>query len=270
MNKGNSTFGGGLSAVVLVLLAAGGMNSAKADTLLCANQALQGGGNYGGGTDTVTPFAGQQDMACGTDSGETLSISKDTDYSKLEWNTSAAPQGVSTEPLPSGLTLGGFLGANALVTFTADQADSPYFLLAFTDTTDSLGQADAGDQILLIEDEDNSSLNGAGQTTLAIDPTTSLFDLYDNTTGNYLSADSVSQADPTTIDALLGDDPGLSSDTIHGVWLAVGLAGGCGTGPCSETLAVDSANLVTPEPGSIALLFAGVCAAGLLRRRQKA
>jgi len=71
------------------------------------------------------------------------------------WNTSTSPSGASTQPLPSGLTLGNMPDATASVTFDADQSGvSPYFLLSFADPSDSLGQGAAGDQILMIEFQD--------------------------------------------------------------------------------------------------------------------
>jgi hypothetical protein len=268
MKRVNKSFGVRLSAIAIALLVWGSMGSAKAGTLLCANQALQGGYPFGGGTDTISAFSGTQDAACGnTNSGETLAISTDQDYLKLEWDTISDPNGVSPQPLPSGLTVGGFSGASALVSFTGSAGDSPFFLLSFADPSGSFGQANTGDQILLIQDEDNSALSGAGFTTLGVDPNTTLFDLYDNTTDSYLSAYGVSQATPTTINALLAADSNLGGDSLNGVWLAIGLAG-CSSGCPSESLQVDSASLTTPEPGSMALLFAGVCAVGVLRRRK--
>jgi hypothetical protein len=256
----------GFSGIAMIFLGLGNITPAKAGTiLLCPNQALQGGGNYGGGTDTVTPFSGTQDGTCGADSGETLSISKDTDYSKLMWNTSSSPSGVSTQPLPPGLTLGSFPGLDALVSLTAVQAVNPYYVLSFADTSDSLGQASAGDQILLIEDQ-NVAINGIGYTDMGFSPNTTLVDVYDNTTDTYLEPYSITQANPTTLDALLEEDSSLAGNSLNGVWLAIGLAGGCGTPGCSEQLSVDSVE-IAPEPGTTTLIITGLGALAARRRR---
>jgi hypothetical protein len=86
---------------------------------------------------------------------------------------------------------------------------------------------------------------------------------YDSTTDTYLLG---GQQDTNTLDQLLADYSGIDNKSLDGIRLAIGLAGGCGNGPCSESLAVDSAE-ITPEPGTIALMFAGFGALAALRRR---
>ncbi|MGP8243517.1 MAG: hypothetical protein ACLQVN_03250 [Bryobacteraceae bacterium] len=165
----------------------------------------------------------------------TLAISPDTDYAKLMWNASNIP-----DPLPAGLTFGTLGGVSALVTFTAQQADSPYFMLAFTDPSQSFGQASPTDQILLIEFQ-SLGISGVGQTTMTIDPNATLFNVYDNTTGTYLLG---GQSHTNTLNGYLAAYPVLASEPIGGVWLAIGLSGGCSSpGSCHESLAVDSASL---------------------------
>ncbi len=258
-NRGHRTGALGFSVIGLVCLGLAGVGPVKA-TILCPNQALQGG--FGG---TFTPVSGSQDGTCGSTSGETLALSDDGNYAKLMWNTSDDPNGPSTESLPAGLTLGNLPAVSATVTFTADQADdSPYFMLSFSDASDSLGQANATDQILLIEFQ-NLGINGAGQTNMSIDAGTTLFNLYDNKTGKYLQG---GQSDAHSLDYWLTTYTSLQTESVNGIWLAEGLAGG-GCDTCSETLTVDSAYVAasTPEPGTIGLMFAGLGVLVAGRRR---
>ena len=220
----------GFFAAALLLLGLPGTGSA---VVLCPNQATPGGfGSY-----TFAPFVGSQDSICGANSGVTLAISPDTDYAKLMWN---APS-----PLPAGLTLGNLGGVSALVTSYAQQAVDPYFILAFTDASKSFGQASATDQMLLIEFQP-LGISGVGQTTMTINPNTTLFNVYDNATGTYLLG---GQSHTNTLHGYLTTYPALATESLSGVWLAIGLAGGCGTpGGCLESLAVDSVNLTTISP----------------------
>lgn len=247
------------SAAALAVLALAGTGRAKAD-ILCPNQALQGG--FGG---TYTSFNGTNDATCGAGSGVTLSLTNDTNYAKLMWNTVGSPSGDSTQALPNGITLGNLLGAQAQVTFNADDSSvSPYFVLAFTDLSGSLGQDNAADQILMIEFAD-LGLSGAGQSTMTLDGNT-VFNFYDNTTGEYLLG---GQQDKASLTTWLSTNAALSNNAINGIWIAEGLAGGC-NGPCSATLSVDSAQVsyaATPEPGTIALFFGGFAGVVALRRR---
>jgi len=236
-----------------------GMGHAKAD-ILCPNQALQGG--FGG---TFTSVAGDNDAVCGLNSGVTLSLSDDTNYAKLMWNTPSSPNGVGTQQLPAGITLGNVPTINANVSFTADTSDvSPYYVLSFTDSTGSLGQDAATDQILMLEFE-NLALNGAGPSTMTLNGNT-VFNLYDNTTGHYLLG---GQQDKASLTTWLSTYIGLSGAAVDGIWIAEGLGGACAPGGCSETLTVTAAEIVsaTPEPGTIALFFGGFAGAVALRRR---
>jgi hypothetical protein len=245
------------STAALAMLMLAGMGQAKAD-ILCPNQALQGG--FGG---TFSTQAGDNDYFCGPNSGVTLSLSDDTNYAKLMWNTASAPQGVSPQPLPSGITLGTLPTVKANVNFTADTSDvSPYFVLAFTDPTNILGSHDANDQIIMLE-FDSLGLNGPGTMTL---DSNSVFNFYDNTTGVYLLG---GQQDKASLATWLSTYSGLSSAAVQGIWIAEGLGGACAPGGCSEHLTVTSAELISasPEPGTLALLFGGFAGAVVLRRR---
>src|SRR3569623_2322678 len=237
------------STAALAALMLAGMGHAKAD-ILCPNQAKQGG--FGG---TFTAVAGDNDGVCGANSGVTLSLAQDTDYAKLMWNTPSSPNGVGTQQLPAGITLGTLPTVNANVSFTADSSDvSPYYALSFTDSTGSLGQDANTDQILMLE-FDNLNLNGAGPSTMTLDGNT-VFNLYDITTGHYLLG---GQQDKASLTTWLSTHAVLNSAAVDGIWIAEGLGGGCAPGGCSESLTVTSAELVsaTPEPGTIALLFGG-------------
>ena len=110
-------------------------------------------------------------------------------------------------------------GLSADVAFTSDGADQPYFLLSFFDSSQSLGQISASDQILMIEFQANA-LSGS---TLAVDPASTLFNLYDNTTGNYLQG---GQAVTNTMAGWLTDFTALNTEELNGIWIAEGLAGG--------------------------------------------
>jgi len=245
------------STAAFAVLMLAGMGQAKAD-ILCPNQALQGG--FGG---TFTPVPGDNDGVCGANSGVTLSLSNDTNYAKLMWNTASASQGVGAQSLPSGITLGTLPTVTANVNFSADTSDlSPYFVLAFKDPTNVLGAHATTDQIIMLEFE-NTGLNGAGTMTLN---NNSVFNFYDNTTGQYLLG---GQQDKASLSTWLSTYSGLSSASVEGIWIAEGLAGGCAPGGCSESLTVTSAELVsaTPEPGTIALLFGGFAGVVTLRRR---
>src|SRR5208283_3158626 len=110
-------------------------------------------GQNGYGSDTFTNLPGPLDSTCGTNSAVTMYIpNATTGYARLAWDSTVAGY-------PAGLTLGNLAGANADVAFTGD--DQPFYMLAFTDSTDSLGQTDATDQILMIEFQ-SSSLTGLG------------------------------------------------------------------------------------------------------------
>ena len=239
-----------------VLLAAGFLISSSPAfsgvAVLCPNEAATGG--YG--SATFTSFAGSLDgtgnCSPDTETGVTMSISDDTDYAKLTWGA-----------LPAGTTLGNLSGVNASVSFTAGQSsDSPFYELAFVDSSDSLGQGSATDQILLLEFQ-NLGISGAGFTSMTIDPGSTLFNVYDNTTDTYLLG---GQSDAMTLDALLGTYSDLSSETLDEIRLAIGMAGpGCSSN-CGESLSVDSVE-ITPEPGTIALALSGLAAVLAFRRR---
>jgi len=181
-----------------------------------------------------------------------------TGYARLAWDSTVAGY-------PAGLTLGNLAGANADVAFTGD--DQPFYMLAFTDSTDSLGQTDATDQILMIEFQ-SSSLTGLGNDTMALDPSTTLFNLYDNTQSFYLGT---GQHDTNSLDGWLTTYSFLTGEALQQVRIGIGMAGG-DTNP--QSLTVNSLDIETPnngavpEPTSILLLLTvvGITGKGIYRR----
>ena len=240
------------SFVLLAMVVAASLLSirvGRADTFLCpgaANQNTQVGGVYTvvGGIGSCSNVAVQ------------LYIPKDTDYARLEWT------GI-------GLTLGELGDSNATVAFTADKAgDQPYYMMTFQSST-NLGQSgtpggNINDQIMMLEFQTTTTTGG----NMALDPDSTLFNLYDNSTGYYLQG---GQQDARTLDSWLGTPLGLSGDAITGLRIGEGLAGGC-TGSCSETLTVYSLDVggPTPEPGTLDMFGLGLAGCALVGKRRYA
>jgi hypothetical protein len=157
------------------------------------------------------------------------------------------------------LTLGNIGVANATVALTSGAGDQPYYMMTFQDPGDVL-RATAGDQMLMLEFQP-STVSG---TSMVLDPSTTLFNVYDNDAGTYFLG---GQSNAHPLNYWLGLYPALSGDAVTGFRIGEGLAGpGC-TGDCSETLTVYSVdvgtNTATPEPRSLpviggALLLAAV------------
>jgi hypothetical protein len=228
----------------IVLMAAIGTLPAKANLLLCPNAANQGGF----GSDTFTPAPGSQDATCGANSAIIMSITTNTDYARLEWTG-------------TGLTLGTLGLTTAKVTLVAPAGDQPYYMMTFQDTGDVLG-APAGDQMLMLEFQP-STVSG---NSMVLDPTTTLFNIYDNTTSTYFLG---GQSNAHPLDYWLTTYSALSSDAITGFRIGEGLAGGCG-GSCPVSLTIDHVDVssTVPEPATFGLAGLALLGLGVFRSRK--
>ena len=222
-------------------------STARADNVLCPGAAGQGGAS----PYTITSVAGPLDSTCGPDSAVQMTIPQDGDYARLAWSSASAGY-------PAGLTLGNLpLIVAGVTNYVGD--DQPYYMLAFTDPTDGLGQTNASDQILMIEFQP-SALTG---NSLDLDPNSTEFNLYDNTQGFYLNGVH-GQQDTNTVAGWLSIDHFLANDPVQQVRIGIGLGGGPGTG---TSVTVDSLD-ITPEPTSIALLVTVLLGTGFLVRKR--
>ena len=251
------------SAVAVALLGLVGITSpARADNYVLCPSAADRNGN---GSYTFTAVAGPLDSSCGANSAVTMTISTEADYARLMFDS-------HVPAYPVGLTLGNLAGLSADVRFTPGQpGDQPYYMLAFTDTTKGLGQTAAGDQILMLEFQNTGNLSG---NTMAVDPTATLFNLYDNTTGVYLNGGNYAGQQVTkSLAGWLAADSSLASESLDQVRIGIGNSGPGGT--LSETLTVNSLTISTapsavPEPTSLLLLLTVVGATGWGIRRKQA
>jgi hypothetical protein len=219
--------------------------AALAGTILCPNQAGQGGDGTGTFTNVTGPLDGTSCGSSGT--AITMTIPNSQDYARLAW----VPGDTG---YPANLTLGNIEGATASVALTSG-TDQPYYMLVFSDLGDSFLGTTTGDQIPMLEFQP-TTLSGPGNDILALDPATTQFNVYDNTKGVYLDG---GQADTNSLSGWIALDPGLSSDDIQQIRLAIGLSGGSGP---AESLTVNSLEVTetaaTPEPSSLFLLGIGL------------
>jgi hypothetical protein len=176
------------------------------------------------------------------------------DEAGLKWGPST---------LPGGLTFGNLGGLDASISDL--NGNQPYFFLGFNDAN-LAPAATPGDELLFIEFQPN---NVVGGTSMPVDPATTLFNLYDNDTNVYLAG---GQADKHTLDDWMSMDSSVSRDSIQKIEVAIGLAGGCATGGCPDSVTVNSVSVAqTPEPGTIVSVATGLLClgSGLAFRRRK-
>jgi hypothetical protein len=236
--------------VCLVVLCFGMVAPAWADVSLCPNAA----GINTAFSGTYTDVPGPLDSTCGANSAVTMYIPDEADYARLAWDL-------------TGVTLGGLGGATAAVTNYVG-SDQPYYMLIFTDSSNTLGQGAPTDQILMLEFQNPALTNG--NTTLVLDPNATLFNLNDNTTGQYLNGGNYSGQQVTnTLNGWLASDSHLAGESLQEIRIGIGLAGGSGP---SVSVTVNSLDLTTPsavpEPTSIVLLLTVVGATWGIYRKQ--
>ncbi|MDQ2778310.1 MAG: PEP-CTERM sorting domain-containing protein [Pseudomonadota bacterium] len=179
------------------------------------------------------------------------------DYAKLTY-------GPATSGYPGGLTLGGIVGIHADVVVNS-ATTAPYFQLGFVTGNTALGQSSGGNQILFIEFQ---SLTVTPSGDMDVNPMTTLFNMYDNTTGQYLQN---GQQDVRTLDSWLSTYSFLSGTAVDQIRIAIGLGGGAGPGESLtvNALAVSQADAAAvPEPASWALVGLALGAAGFAGRKR--
>ena len=253
----------GFSFIAMATALAFGPVAAAGAQNLCPNAPATD--TYGTGSYSVTSVAGTSDATCGPNSAVKLQISNDTDYARLEWT-----QG--TGGVPAGLTLGALTGLDGSVNFAKDQpGDQPFFMITVNDSTDNLGLTHPTDQLMFIEFQPTTLVG----TNMAASASTTLFNMYDNTTGVYLNQANGGQQDAQTLDAWLTLYPELSSEAITSLRIGIGMDGGCGSVPCTETAVINSLDVNPPVPapeggsGNLYLLLAGAaCFAALVLGRR--
>jgi len=224
---------------------------ARADVnyLLCPNAAWTGSD----GTGVFTNVSGPLDATCGSLSAVTMSLRQEGGSAGIAW-IGSLPGFSPTLGYPVDLTFGTLAGVTADV--TGSQGMQPYYMLGLTDpATDFLG-ATAGDQILMIENQ-SQTLSG---DTLALDPNTTLFDLFDNDTNVYLAG---GQSDTHTLAGWLAIYPSLADVSLQFVEIGIGSAVPSDLGP----LASDTVNSLditaVPEPTALLLLLVLLGTVGL-------
>jgi hypothetical protein len=221
---------------------------------LCPSSATTGG--FG---QTITAVAGPLDGVCGANSAVQVDIEHSNDYGRLAFDT--------TSVYPGGLTLGGLAGVSADITFsgTGSNPPQPFFMLAFQAPGTALGQTNPNNQILMIEFQP-STLAG---TIMAIDPGSTLFNLFDNDAGTYLlngAPDPHGQQNVHTLDEWLAQYPTLADTPLPEIRVGLGLTGGDAG---AESMTVNSLTVsAVPEPASIALFGVAVLGFGVMRRRR--
>jgi hypothetical protein len=223
-------------AIIAIVMALVIAPAALAGSLVPALGA--GANGYGTGNYSITTNGdGSVTLTTGQDGTATPN-----DYARLAWIS-------PTTGYPANLTLGNLAGVSASVTLTAG-TDAPFYLLGFTDPSDSFLGTTGGDQILLIEFQPSTISGGS----MVADPNATLFNLYDNTLGVYLLS---GQADVNTLAAWIALDPSLSDDALQQIRIGIGLSGG---DTPAESLTVYSADVsqITPEPSSLWLLGTGL------------
>jgi hypothetical protein len=212
---------------------------------LCPNTAQQGGAPF---TQTFTPVSGP-DGSCGTDAAWNMSIPNADQYAKLTWSSSSSGY-------PTDLTLGDLGGITASV--LPSESGQPYYELEFHATNLLLRQQNPSDELLLIEFQ-QTTLTG---DSLVLDPNSTVFDLYDNDASCYLFSTpncANGQGTAQSLNAWLAEVPGLSSEPIGQIRIAMGLANGSGPGEGLTVYSADVTKTATSVPEPASPLFLGIC-----------
>jgi hypothetical protein len=205
-------------------------------------------GVYGGGS--ITPSA--ETGPCST--SLTLAIPSNGDEALIRFLA-------GIPGFPPALTFGNFGGLDASVSNAS--GDQPFIFLVFTDNI--LAQ-NPGDTLLFDEFQPS---NVVGGDSMPVDPGATLFNLLDDTTGNYVGG----QQNAYTLDQWMVIDPSLVADSIAKIDFVIGASGGCNDpSGCPVSLTVNSVAISeTPEPGTIVSVATGLLClgTGLAFRRRK-
>lgn len=248
-----------LFALIATLAAA--VPALASTSTLCASDAGSGFGVSGTSTFGVPVAPASQLYNASCTAGALTITTTDDDNALAKWHTSAPGY-------PTGLTLGQLEGLNAPVITSGTGGSEPYYDIAFIATNNSLGAGTSGDLITLLENQPSTVSGG----NLGMSANSTLFDVYDWTTGLYLLG---GQSDTNTLSYLTSNYTSLSTDAIYALDIGIGSANCNFPGPCTGSpisMTVNYLDVTVPEggSGSFYLLLAGaVCFGALVLGRRR-